>query len=266
MSIKPGSVLPKILFLDIEIAKSIYAKFPPKGPEYDTWKNLIKDWWLICAAYKWDDDKTTSLISILDDKKRYIKDPTDDFHVVQGLWHLVNEADVVIGHNIEAFDWKKLYARFLFHKLPPIDKPKLIDTMKMAKNLGEFTSNSLDYLTRYLKLPKKAANRGNDMWNDVIFRLLAQDIKGLTAVIKEIVEYCKPDIAACEALYYALIPHAPAKFRLNLNAYNHPEGCPLCGSENVIKRGLRGNYQRYQCKECGAYHQVTKAVKKVTRK
>ena len=27
--------------------------------------------------------------------------------------------------------------------------------------------------------------------------------------------------------------------------------CPYCGSENIFKRGKRGDIQRFQCKDCG---------------
>lgn len=253
---------PKIVFLDTEIAKSLYAKFPPKHPEYDSYKNLIKDWWIICACWKFAGVDEIHTVSVLDDKKRFKKNPSDDFYIVQTLHTVLSQVDVLVGHNLGKFDWKKFYARVLFHGLKPIPKPLIIDTMLLAKGLGEFTSASLEYLTKYFNLPTKASNRGNDMWNDVVRLIFENNLTGAEAVIKEVLVYCGPDVIACEALYNYLIPHAPARQRVNLNLFKLG-GCPHCSSPTLIKRGFAytttAKYQRYQCTTCGSYSQDKKS-------
>jgi len=262
---------PKILFFDVEIAKNLYAKFPPRGPEYDNYTNIIKDWWIICFAYKWSTEDDVTVVSVLDYPELFQEDPSDDSNVVAALHALISEADVIIGHRMEAFDWKKFYARVLYHDLPPLNKPKIIDTHKMAKAVAEFSSGSLDYLTKYLKLSEKKENRGNDMWNDLIKAMFAHNLEWMEDVIDEIVDYCVYDVPACEDLYYKLLPHASNVFRVNMNLYSDGEHvCPCCSSKKLQKRGFRttitGKFQAYQCKDCGAWSQDKTSLVKVGKK
>lgn len=257
-------IAPKILFFDTEIAKSIYAKFPPKGrPEFDSYHNIIKDWWLICAAWKWNHSDKVEIVSVLSDPKRFKKNPTDDFHVVKTLYDEISKADALVGHNMEGFDWKKFYARVLYYDLPPLDKPKIIDTLRLAKSVAEFTSNSLDYITKYLKLPQKAHNRGNAMWNDVVKYIIEGNMAAAMEVIREVEVYCPPDVTACEALYYKLLPHVNNRYLVNMNVYS--EGkicCPKCGSTALIKRGPKpSGVHSYQCKDCKGYCNSKTAIR-----
>lgn len=261
--------VPKLFFFDTEIAKSLYAKYPPKKPEFDSHKNIIKDWWIICWAGKWNDSKKIIGSSVLKNKSRFKKNPMDDYHPVKALYDQIKDADVIIGHNMANFDWKKFMARVTFHKLPAISKPKIIDTWQMAKAIGEYSSNSLEYLTKYHGLPTKAGNRGNDMWNDVIKYILSGDLKNAEKVIKEVVVYCGPDVTACEALYYFFLPYAPQRFNINSNLFRGDgiECCPKCSSTEFTARGfaytITSKFQRFQCSECHGWFQSGKSVKRI---
>lgn len=251
------SSIPRLLFIDLEISKSLYAKFPSKRPEYNSYKDLLKDWFLICAAWKRPEDKNASSCSILENVSL---DMTNDLVVVKALYDEIAKSDVIIGHNISKFDWPKFYARTLYHDLKPLAKPKILDTIKMAKSIGEFTSNSLAYLNEFLGLPGKA-ELSPDAWNGLILCLLEQDTVGFRVLVDEIEKYCKPDVIACEALYNRLLPHMAPKNRVNMNAYDNTCGCEGCGSKKLQKRGLTPpttagyRYQRYQCTDCGAWSQ-----------
>ncbi len=254
---------PKVLFLDTEISKNLYAKFPPKKPEYDGYINVIKDWWIICGAWKWANKKKIDYV--------YVLDTSNDRQVVEDICEVISDCDILIGHNIEAFDWKKLQARVIYHGLPPLKKPRMIDTMKMAKAIGEFTSFSLGYLTKYFKIAGKAENPGNSKWNDLLIYDLTKDRINFNKTVEEIVDYCLPDVLAAEALYYKLLPYAPDKFNVNFNLYSDGDLCPKCGGKDcLIKDGFRttnaGKYQSYKCKSCGGYCQDSKAVKRTKRK
>lgn len=260
---------PRFTILDTEISKSLYAKYPPKRPEFDNYTNLLSDWWIICAAWKSLTDKTVKTVSVLDDPDRFEESPTDDYHVCKILHQVLSETDVLIGHQMRKFDYPKIMARLLYHGFPPIAKPRIIDTREMAKSLGEFTSTSLDYLTKYLKLPQKADNRGNEMWNDVIRYAFKNDLAALEEVINEVVIYCVPDVLAAEGVYKYLLPHVEAKHRVNVCDGGE---CPVCANKKLQKRGLTppntsGNrHQRYQCMKCGAWSQDKKAAVIAERK
>lgn len=263
---------PSVFFFDTEIAKSLYAKFPPRKPEYDSYHNVIRDWWIICWKGQWEDSKKIIGASVTDNEKRWKKDPMDDYHPVKELYEQVKDADVLVGHNMDKFDWMKFMARVTYHKMLPLAKPKIIDTWQMAKSIGQYTSNSLGYLTEHHGLATKASNRGNDMWNDVVRHIINRDDKAARAVIKEVMDYCGPDVTACKELYHFLLPYAPQRFRLNANLYRGEgvECCPVCEHEELMQRGyaltVTGKYPRYQCKKCGSWCQGKKSVAKVSLK
>ena len=69
-----------------------------------------------------------------------------DFRIVKQLWNLLNEADIVVAHNGNAFDIPKIRARFALNGLPPTSFYQQIDTkITAAKEFG-FSSNKLDAL------------------------------------------------------------------------------------------------------------------------
>lgn len=263
---------PNLFFFDEEIAKNLYAKFPSKHPEYNGHKDSIKDWWMICWGGQWSESKKIIVSSVLDDRRRFLKDPTDDYHVIKTLYNQIKDADAIIGHNMAKFDWKKFMARVTYHKMNPIDPPKIIDTMLMAKAIGSYDSYSLNFLCRYHGLPNKVSNRGNELWNDIAIYALRRDFKSLKSCIIEMVTYCKPDVTAVKALYEFLLPYAPQRFRVNQNLYHADgvDGCPCCKSDNLQANGYRltliGKYQRFKCLDCGSWSQAKKNLKKVTIK
>jgi DNA polymerase III epsilon subunit-like protein len=56
-------------------------------------------------------------------------EPTN-FDVVKKLHGLLNQADIVIGHNSDKFDLKKVAARCIYHGLKPISPVKTIDNLE----------------------------------------------------------------------------------------------------------------------------------------
>ena len=93
----------KILFFDIETA-------PNMSYVWGQWQqdviDHVQEWYILCFSYKWEGEKKTHVVS-LNDFDLYSKDLENDLNVVQKLWELLDEADIVIGHNSDAFDIKK---------------------------------------------------------------------------------------------------------------------------------------------------------------
>src|ERR1700739_213307 len=89
---------PKRLFLDIEITPSL-------GWVWQKWEtNVIKfkkQWEILCFAYKWEGGET-----------RFVKGKEKDQVVLLRL--LLDNADVVIAHNGDNFDLKKINTRIAF--------------------------------------------------------------------------------------------------------------------------------------------------------
>jgi len=235
---------PRTLIYDIETSPLI-------SYTWGIWEqNVIEvkeEWHMLCFSYKWLGEKTTHSVS-LPDFSLYKKDPKNDREVVKKLWELLDEADAVVGHNSDAFDNKKTYTRFAFHKLPPPSPFKKIDTKKIAKRYFKFDSNKLDNLGKFLGLGEKVNTGGFDLW----LGCMAGDMKSWNKMTK----YCNQDVALDEKLYLRLRPYMDNHPNLNvLNGDN--TSCPNCGSHAIQKRGFginsKSKYQRLQCQLCSCW-------------
>ena len=133
----------KILLYDIETAPNLVHTW---GVYEQTALEVVRPWYILCFAYKWLDEKQTHVVSLPDYEKQYKKDPENDYEVVKRLHELFNEADIVIAHNGNNFDQKKVHARFLVHGFDPPINYKQIDTLKEARKHFRFDSNRLNDL------------------------------------------------------------------------------------------------------------------------
>lgn len=238
---------PKILLIDLETCPSL-------GYVWQKWQTDViafkEDWHILSFAAKWLGSK--KMISYgLNDFKTFKKNKDDDRELVQKLWELMDEADVIMAHNGDEFDVKKANARFISHGLNPPSPYITIDTKKVAKRYFKFDSNSLDELGRYLGLGRKLHHTGFNMWLGCM--------NGDLASWKMMLKYNRYDVILLEKVYLKLrgwMKNAP-----NLNSFmGTTSKCPNCGKSGLQKRGFGYNrtsqYQRYQCigpQGCGAW-------------
>jgi hypothetical protein len=179
----------------------------------------------------------------LPDYPRYLKHKHDDIELVTELHKVLAAADIVVAHNGDAFDIKKINARFAVHGLPPPSPFKSIDTLKIARKTFKFDSNKLDNLGRYLGCGRKLPNTGADLWRGCV----NGDPKSWAMIRK----YNAQDIRLLEACYERLKPWA----NIDLRPYSQTQGCPTCLSSKIQRRGIavarKRRYQRYHCQDCG---------------
>lgn len=210
---------------------------------------ILKDWYILCFSYKWLHLKETHVVA-LPDFPLYKKDPENDREVVRRLWELFNEADVVIAHNGDQFDYKKSRARFLVHGLKPHSPVATIDTKKLAKRNFGFDSNKLDELGRQLGVGRKQSTGGYDLWRGC----LNGDMKSWELMKR----YNKQDVILLEEVYRKLSPYSDQQPNRNVFYDDLPPSCPRpsCGGA-MKKNGKRysrtTSYQQYECVRCGAY-------------
>lgn len=85
----------KILLYDIETS-------PLLAYTWTRWQegviDIADEWYMMSYAYRWLGDSKVKAVG-LPDTKEYKKDPTNDYGLAKGLWSLLNEADIVVGHN-----------------------------------------------------------------------------------------------------------------------------------------------------------------------
>jgi hypothetical protein len=187
-------------------------------------------------------------IYALPNYKGYKKGSLDDKKLVKDLWDELNRADVIIGHNLDQFDLKKLNARFAFHRMGPPAPYKTIDTKKVAKKYFRFDSNKLDHLARYLGIGRKLPTRGKDTWLECM--------EGDKAAWKEMAEYNIHDVMLDNDVYEVLSPWI-SKTQEKTTLIGDDMICTRvgCGSKRLQKRGTQkgGKQQRYQCVDCGKW-------------
>lgn len=236
----------KILFLDIENSPNISYTWG----KYD--QNVIdfqQEWYMLSFAYKWFGDKTTRAFS-LPDFKTYKKEKSNDGLLLKQLWMLLDEADIIIGHNVDRFDIRKINARLLAHGYPPPSPYKTVDTLKVARKYFFMNSNKLAHIGRYLGVGEKIATGGFDLW----LSCMGGDMKAW----KKMVEYNKNDVTLTERVYKQLQPWIAT--HPNVNALTGvKEACPKCGEKDLQRRGYAisgsGKRQRFQCVSCGGWSQ-----------
>lgn len=248
---EPGLVRdPKILLLDIETA-------PIQGLSWGIFEtnliHVIEPTFILCFAYKWL-DKVSVHTKALCDYPGYNKDRKNDKALMQSLWDLLDEADIVVAHNGDAFDVKKTNARFVVHGLHPPSPFKTVDTLKIARSNFKFDSNKLDNIGRYLEVGRKLPNTGKDLW----LGCMSGDAKAWRTMRR----YNAQDVRLLERVYQKLKPWAKSHPILTAYSPRASVACPTCLSETVHRRGWRvarfKKYPRWQCQNCGHWFQTTK--------
>lgn len=241
---------PRILLWDVETSLNVVAVFQLKQ-DYIQPESIISERHLICAAWKWLDEKKVHTVSLLDDEKRFAKDIHDDRVVCEKLHEVLSSADVIVAHNGDKFDIRFVEARMLIHGLPPLPPIVKLDTMKIAKRRFLFNANKLDYLGKILGVGRKKPT-AHGLWMKVLF--------GDAEAIKAMVAYNKGDVQLLERVFLKLRPFMPNYLSRELFGL---EGCPRCGSKKIQRRGVSRNatrvYQRFQCQGCTGWFKSIKS-------
>lgn len=243
---------PRIVIWDVENSHTVAAVFQLFN-DYISHENILKEKYLISAAWKVLDEKQVHAVSVLDNPKLFKQDPNNDLHVVTTLHKVLSEADVIVAHNGDNFDIKLTEGRMLAQGLPPLPPIPSIDTLKVAKSRLLLSSNKLDYLGRYLGLGKKIPTR-NELWLRVL--------QGDKAAIREMVTYNKQDVVLLEKVFLKLRPYCAN--HLNRQLFDPSNKCPRCGSAHFQSRGthkaISRTYQRFQCQDCLGWFRGVKPV------
>lgn len=237
---------PRILLFDIETSPNLAYVWGKYEQDVIAYK---KEWQLLSVAWKWIGEKTQSLcLGDLGAK--------DDKLLTKKVWELFQDADIIIAHNGDKFDIKKCRARFIFHKMKPTKRLVTIDTRKVAKSHFAFNSNSLDDLGAHLGVGRKVKHEGITLW----LKCMAND----TAAWRRMKKYNEQDVELLYRVYLAMKPWITN--HPSLAALKERKGCPNCGSDRVMKKGVRANHTRLRqqmlCKDCHSWY-LTRYVKPI---
>lgn len=235
----------RIILLDIESS-------PINGLSWEAYDTsllrILAPSKIIAIAWKELGDDTT-YGTTLADFKGYKPNVVDDEKLVRTAWDLLDKADVVVTHNGDSFDLRKLNARFVAHGLSAPSDYKSIDTLKAAKKYFRFDRNNLDYLGDYLNAGHKLETGGFKLWLDCL-----AGNKDAWARLKT---YNIGDVDLLEKVYLRLRPFMTTHPNLSLLSNSGTISCGSCLSTNVQRRGfsftMAGRKQRFQCKDCGSW-------------
>jgi hypothetical protein len=234
----------KIFTFDIETA-------PHLAHVWGVWKANVQpemigtETYVLSWAGKWLNQKRTISAS-LPDFKSYAKQPENDKALIQSLVHQLNDADIVVGHNIRRFDLSIINARCLVHGIARPTPAAVIDTLEVAKSF-RFPHKSLKGLAKSLNLDSQKGDPGGiNTWMDII-----RDRD--PAAWDRMVKYNRLDVEVNEQLYLKMRPWIK----------NHPAveafGCPVCGSTEFVKKQKPFHFggiprQVHSCKDCGGLY------------
>lgn len=207
---------------------------------------MIEDKQVLSVAWQWVGEKKVH-VKGQDDFKGYKPGVIDDKAIVTFIRDLLDQCDYEVAHNGDQFDVKVVNARMLVHGLTPPSPYKQIDTKKIAKRIGGFTSNRLKDLAQSLSVAQKGDSGGFSTWKGC----LAGDKKAW----KQLKKYNKQDIPPLMDLYMKFRPWDNSGVPLNV-LNNRPDSCPKCGGTR-INAGMKYRatsaqlYQYFRCMNCG---------------
>lgn len=241
---EPINTSAKVLVLDIETA-------PIMAYVWGIWQQNVgthqiqSDWFCLTWAAKWlFEDKVYSGKL----KPKEVAEQNDK-RIIEGIWRLVNDADIVIAHNGAKFDIPKLNSRFIINGLYPPLPYQIIDTLVHIRRQFGFTSNKLDYVNKLLNLERK---------KDTNFELWERCMKGDSKALTEMEEYNIQDVRILEETYLVIRPWIKPHPNMGLFILDEIEHrCPNCGSDKLKEQGKTYNttanvYILMRCDNCGA--------------
>lgn len=211
-----------------EVEHALFAKLP------ETVKNLIKKgfkkrYMVKFGLIKFDD---TSLL------RKFIT-------------NILPKAHILVGQNIDGFDFKVLNDRIMLLGLTPIDHELTIDILKLSRQSFRKLSHKLDYRSKTSNLGGKHRMERQD-WIDIV--------EGRVSVLDKMIPYGLKDVDDEQSLMYKEFNYyrkLPAKIQKIIRQFLVVEEKPFCLHCAKIKKpkfNIRakklGNVTKYTCLNC----------------
>ena len=116
-------------------------------------------------------------------------------------WEALSRYDILIGHNIAAYDFNWLYSRTMYHGLPDPSKRWLYyDTYQASRRIAIKTRKSLEFLIDYFQLEGEKTRILPVSWGMID----SPKKKEFEKALEDIVYHCERDVEANEKLFYVL--------------------------------------------------------------
>lgn len=233
----------KILYLDLETAPKI-AYVWRFWKENVGAKQVIDHGHIMSFTAAWNDDGYCTYAENRQD---------DDAAITIDLIKLLDEADIVIGHNVDRFDCNTINGRALVLGVRPPSPYKIVDTYQVAKKRFKFESNSLEYLAIVLNCEHKKLEHAKFPG----FKLWSECLKGNDEAWQEMKLYNIADVFTVRDVYKKMRPWVPEHPNIGVYEEGDVPVCPKCGSAHIQRRGYSytqvSKFQRFVCMDCGGW-------------
>jgi len=178
----------------------------------------MENWFVMSWAAKWlfDPEVMSDVVTPTEAKNR------DDKRILDSIWMMLDKADIVIAHNGDRFDIRKLNARFIDNGIMPPSPFRTVDTLKVSRREFAFVSHKQDFLTKKFELEQKLSTE---------FSLWTDGMLGIPERLKEMEEYNRHDVMGLEGVYLKYRPYI--KNHPNIGVLMDEDVCPNCGSEHL---------------------------------
>lgn len=237
---------PKILLFDIETSPYLCWTWG-LWDQNVALNQIVKERHLLSFAAKWYGQP---YVLYKDQSKE--SDISNDKALCETLAALFNEADIIISQNGKKFDERFVKGRMLLHGLKPYRPFVHVDVLVLSRKF-DLTSRKLEYMSEKFSPEHKKLKHeefpGMELWKECM---------GGNQLAWEVMrEYNRNDVLSLEPVYEALRPWG---IGVNLNAFHSATSYKCqCGSEGFqrdpeLARTATGQFERFQCKRCGAWH------------
>jgi hypothetical protein len=201
---------------------------------------------IVCA--KWYDQLDTIELAEWDrgGRKQFLKK----------VHRLLEQADIVVGHNIDNADIPWLKGDLHIEAgLPPLPPFKTVDTLKVLRR--EFKSGApfkgLDAFCQIAGIPSKT-----DKYDRMA---MERAVDGSKEDRERLVTYCSGDVVATQGLLDFLRPHIKNHPTLFVDGKDKLTVCHRCGHETemIARRYLATllTYSMRKCTSCQAYSRIS---------
>lgn len=237
--------MPRILAIDIETAPILAYTFSTFKTNIGH-NQIVKPGRILCFTAQWDGDRTVQFYSEHQDGQQ---------EMLQKLWDLLDEADIILHYNGSSFDNPWIRGELMLAGFNPPSPYQQIDLFQVMKSNTRLPSKKLDYVAKRFLDEQKVSHTGFQLWIDC----MAGDEKGWRLMKK----YAIKDTKLLLPLYKRIRPW--------IN--NHPNvalidgkelGCPKCGSKKYQSRGYRhtnaSTFRQFQCNDCGGWFRASHRV------
>ena len=231
----------RILLFDIECSMATVYTYDLFKPIIG-YKDIIEPSRMIAFSAKWKGQKGVMFKSEYHDSRQ---------EMLQTLHGLLDEADIVVGYNINRYDIPWVTGELHVEGFLPPSPFKKLDLFQVIRSNTRFLSKKLDYVSERLLDDHKKQYSMAEMWR--IVNNPETDEETRRKEWNKMRTYAKKDTALLDPLMDNLMP----LLKMPHPVSSDPASCHNCGGTNLQRRGvvrtLSSEYPRFQCSSCGKW-------------